>query len=181
MSALRVFADNDPGSPILESTLRDVITGTLADVGVRFEQWEATVELDDDATQDDVIAAYRDDIDRIMAAGGYQAVDVIRMHPDHPDRAMLRQKFLDEHTHADDEVRFFVDGRGLFSLHVGERVYEVLCERGDLISVPAGTPHWFDMGPAPRFAAIRIFINPEGWVANFTGSDIASHFDRLEA
>jgi len=60
-------------------------------------------------------------------------------------------------------------------------VYEVSCERGDLISVPAGTRHWFDMGPAPSFVAIRLFINPEGWVASFTGSDIAERFPRLQA
>ena len=103
------------------------------------------------------------------------------MWPDHPDRDAARKKFLDEHTHAEDEVRFFVDGRGLFSLHIDGRVYEVLCERGDLIGVPADTTHWFDMGPRPEFTAIRLFNNPEGWVARFTGSDIADRFGRLES
>ena len=92
----------------------------------------------------------------------------------------MRQKFLAEHTHSEDEVRFFVDGHGLFSLHVAAEVYEVLCEKGDLISVPANTKHWFDMGPNPRFVAIRFFNNPEGWVAQFTGSDIADRFNRLD-
>ena len=101
--------------------------------------------------------------------------------PDHPDREALRKKFLDEHTHAEDEVRFFVAGSGLFSLHLGTRVYEVLCEQGDLIGVPDGTRHWFDMGPAPSFVAIRLFTNPAGWVAQFTGSDIATRFPRHEA
>ena len=91
---------------------------------------------------------------------------------------MLRRKFLDEHTHAEDEVRFFVEGEGTFYLHLGGRVFRTLCCRDDLISVPAGTPHWFDMGPAPRFAAIRLFTNPEGWVARFTGSPIAEGFPR---
>ncbi len=92
----------------------------------------------------------------------------------------MRQKFLAEHTHGEDEVRFFVDGHGLFSLHVAAEVYEVLCEKGDLISVPANTKHWFDMGPNPRFVAIRFFNNPDGWVAEFTGSDIADRFNRFE-
>ncbi len=77
-------------------------------------------------------------------------------------------------------MRFFVDGQGLFGLHLGERIYEVLCTKGDLISVQANTPHWFDMGPNPNFTAIRLFNNQEGWVANFTGSDIAQRFSRLE-
>src|SRR5690606_22918470 len=106
--------------------------------------------------------------------------DVISLNADHPDKDALRQKFLSEHTHSEDEVRFFVDGCGLFTLHIDARVYEVLCERGDLISVPAGVAHWFDMGPAPRFVAIRFFNNTEGWVARFTGSTIADRFSRLD-
>ena len=120
------------------------------------------------------------DVDRLIAEEGYQTVDVVSMVPDHPEKAAFRQKFLEEHRHSEDEVRFFVEGQGLFTLHIGDRVYEVLCTKGDLISVPANTPHWFDMGPNPRFVAIRLFNNPEGWVANFTGSDIAQRFNRLE-
>ena len=102
------------------------------------------------------------------------------MHPDHPDKDAFRRKFLDEHTHGEDEVRFFVRGRGLFIMHIGERVYSMLCEKDDLISVPADTKHWFDMGPDPSFTAIRLFNNPEGWVAKFTGDDIASRFPKLD-
>jgi 1,2-dihydroxy-3-keto-5-methylthiopentene dioxygenase len=125
-----------------------------------------------------VINAYRADIDRLMAEGGYQTVDVVSLNPDHPDRAALRQKFLNEHTHSEDEVRFFVGGSGLFTLHPSDKVYEVLCEAGDLISVPANTRHWFDMSEQPYFIAIRLFNNPAGWVANFTGTDIAQRFPR---
>ena len=115
-----------------------------------------------------------------MASDGYQTFDVVSLSEDHPEKDAMRQKFLAEHTHSEDEVRFFVAGEGLFSLHVDSRVYEVLCTRGDLISVPANTRHWFDMGPRPNFVAIRLFNNPEGWVANFTGDDIADRFHRLE-
>src|SRR3546814_6097561 len=85
----------------------------------------------------------------------------------------MRAKFLSEHTHADDEVRFFVEGSGQFYLHMNDRVYVMLCEAGDLISVPAGTRHWFDTGPNPMFTAIRLFVSPDGWVADFTGDPIA--------
>ena len=91
-----------------------------------------------------------------------------------------RQKFLDEHVHSEDEVRFFVRGQGLFYLHFQEQVYAVLCQKNDLISVPDGTRHWFDMGPQPRFTCIRLFSNPEGWVADFTGEDIARQLPRYE-
>jgi 1,2-dihydroxy-3-keto-5-methylthiopentene dioxygenase len=78
-------------------------------------------------------------------------------------------------------VRFFVAGRGQFTLHIGEKVYEVLCVQGDLIGVPDRTRHWFDMSEKPYFIAIRLFTNKEGWVANFTGNDIAGEFPRLAA
>lgn len=181
MSRLRIFDENVPTAPLSEHTDHDAITEALDAVGVRFERWPTREDVRAGDDPQAVLAAYRADIDRIMAEGGYASCDVVSMHPEHPDRAAMRGKFLEEHTHAEDEVRFFVDGAGLFTLHLEDRVYEVLCERGDFIGVPAGTRHWFDMGPAPRFVAVRIFTNPEGWVASFTGSDIAGRFPRLEA
>ncbi len=181
MSRLRIFADTHPASASFTSADHAAIAEQLGKVGVRFEQWAASAELAEGAASEQVIDAYRADIDRLIGEKGYQAFDVISLHPAHPDREMLRQKFLNEHTHAEDEVRFFVAGSGLFSLHIGDRVFEVLCERSDLIGVPAGTRHWFDMGPAPSFTAIRIFTNPAGWVANFTGETIAERFPRFES
>jgi len=181
MSRLRIFSETGPATPLKTTHQHDDIARELNAVGVRFEKWEATKPLSPGASQDEVIGAYSADIDRLKRDGGYQAVDVISLNPDHPDRAALRQKFLREHTHSEDEVRFFVAGRGLFTLHPGDKVYEVLCEKGDLIGVPDGTRHWFDMSEAPDFIAIRLFTNPQGWVANFTGSDIAERFPRLQA
>ena len=76
--------------------------------------------------------------------------------------------------------QIFVKGQGLFCLHIDDKVYQVLCTRNDLISVPANTPHWFDMGPEPEFTALRFFDNVEGWVPHWTESDIAGKFDRLD-
>ena len=180
MSALTVFTESDPRASLLHTTDGDAIAQALSERGVRFERWDADRALADDADSDTIIEAYRPHIDRLVAEGGYQTFDVISLTPDHPQKGELRKKFLDEHTHGEDEVRFFVEGAGLFCLHLDGHVYQVLCEKNDLISVPAGTKHWFDMGPEPRFVAIRLFNNPEGWVANFTGSDIAASFPRFE-
>jgi 1,2-dihydroxy-3-keto-5-methylthiopentene dioxygenase len=179
MSRLRIFPEGDGKAAEQTLTKHADIARALGDVGIRFEQWEASKPVVPGATQEQVIAAYHDDIERLKREKGYQAVDVISLTPDHPDRTTLRQKFLNEHTHSEDEVRFFVAGRGLFTLHIDKKVYEVLCEKGDLIGVPDGTPHWFDMSESPYFIAIRLFTNKEGWVANFTGSDIANEFPRL--
>lgn len=179
MSRLRIFDETRPQSPLAAIDEHAAIAAELGKVGVRFERWEASQPIAPGASQDEVIAAYRGDIDRLMGEEGYQAVDVISLAPDHPDRAALRQKFLSEHTHSEDEVRFFVAGSGQFTLHLGGKVYDILCEQGDLIGVPDGTRHWFDMSEAPYFVAIRLFTNKEGWVANFTGDDIAQRFPRM--
>lgn len=180
MSRLRIFAEHAPSVPVMTKTKHATIAAELKTIGVVFEQWTPARPVKPGDAPDRVMAAYQADIDRLVAAHGFQSVDVVSIAPDHPDRAALRAKFLDEHSHKEDEVRFFVAGSGLFSLHVGDKVYEVLCEAGDLISVPDGVTHWFDMGPTPSFVAIRFFTAPDGWVGYFTGSDIARQFPRYE-
>ena len=180
MSRLRIFADDAPDVPLLTSHDGDGIARELATIGVPFERWQASQPVAPGASQEEVIAAYRTDIDRLVAERGFNSVDVISVAPDNPRREEMRAKFLDEHYHKEDEVRFFVAGSGLFTLHVDDRVYEIECVKGDLIAVPDGTTHWFDMGPEPNFVAIRFFQQPDGWIGHFTGSEIARKFPRYE-
>ncbi len=180
MTRLRIYAEQQPATPHTETSDGGVIANLLNARGVRFERWQTPAQLTPGASQDEVIAAYSADIERLKQEKGYVAVDVVSLNADHPEKAAFRQKFLNEHRHSEDEVRFFVAGSGLFSLHLADQVYEILCEQGDLIGVPDNTRHWFDMGPNPYFIAIRLFTNPAGWVADFTGTDIAEKFPRLE-
>lgn len=180
MSRLRIFEEDHPDTPLLSTADRAEMARELAAINVAFEQWEATQPVTPGASSEEVMAAYRSDIDRLVQARGFRSVDVVSIGPDHPNREEMRRKFLDEHFHKEDEVRFFVAGSGLFTLHVADRVYEVKCEQGDLIAVPDGTTHWFDMGPEPSFVAIRFFTEPDGWVGHFTGTDIAGRFPRYE-
>lgn len=179
MSGLTIFSDNDAETPLWQSRDAEEIRAQLNAQGVRFERWEADRDLGAAPDAQTVIAAYQHAIDRLVQEKGYQSWDVISIRPDNPQKEAMRGKFLNEHTHGEDEVRFFVEGAGLFCLHIGDKVYQVLCEKNDLISVPAGTPHWFDMGSQPCFTAIRIFDNPEGWIALFTGNDIAAAYPTL--
>jgi 1,2-dihydroxy-3-keto-5-methylthiopentene dioxygenase len=179
-TTLRVYPDTDPATLLLETSDGAAVAEELRAIGVRFERWAADAELAPGASQDDVIAAYRSSIDRLVKECGYQSYDVLRLERGAANAPEARKKFLDEHRHAEDEVRFFVEGAGSFYLHVGTRVYQVICVKGDLISVPAGTRHWFDMGPDPEFTVIRLFTNPDGWVAQFTGEPIASAFPKFE-
>ncbi|MBI1260777.1 MAG: cupin [Rhizobiales bacterium] len=180
MTRLTVYPDDDATTILFETQNPEAVATMLEEINVKFERWLAGCDLADDAGPDEVLAAYREDVDRLMQEGGYQSVDVVRVKPDHPDRVAMRQKFLAEHTHDDDEIRFFVEGAGAFYLRTGGRVYQVICERNDMLHVPAGITHWFDTGVEPHFCAIRIFTTPDGWVGHFTGDDIATRFPAFE-
>lgn len=181
MTRLTVYGDGNGAAIELDTRDGETIAKTLKPIGVAFTRWTPKAPLAMDASDADVLAAYSDEIKALAESGGYQSWDLIRMFPDNPKKDELRAKFLDEHVHMEDEVRFFVEGSGMFYLHANEKVHMLLCEAGDMISVPAGLKHWFDMGPQPRFAAIRLFTTPEGWVAKFTGDAIAQSFPRYEA
>lgn len=180
MSRLRIFRDTAPETVLRTITEHSEITAALRDIGVDFERWQPAHPVQPGDAPEAIMAAYRSDIDRFVSERGFQSVDVVSIAPDVPNPEAIRAKFLDEHAHKEDEVRFFVAGSGLFALHVADHVYEVICETGDLISVPDGVTHWFDMGPEPSFVAIRFFTEPDGWVGHFTGSPIASTFPRYE-
>ncbi|MGF2688334.1 1,2-dihydroxy-3-keto-5-methylthiopentene dioxygenase [Marinobacter sp. DUT-3] len=179
MTTLSIFNQNQPEQPQTVTEDASEIQRLLGEKGIRFEQWP-TRDLPEDAAQDAILEAYQTEVAALKQECGFQTADVISLNPDNPQKDTLRQKFLDEHVHSEDEVRFFVRGQGLFYLHLDDQVFAVLCQKNDLISVPDGTRHWFDMGPEPRFTCIRLFSNPEGWVANFTGEDIASRLPRYE-
>jgi 1,2-dihydroxy-3-keto-5-methylthiopentene dioxygenase len=180
MSRLRIFADEHPDQPLLSTRDRARMARELQAIGVAFEQWAAAQPVQAGDPPEAIMAAYRTDIDRLVAERGFRTVDVVSIAPDNPKREEMRAKFLDEHFHKEDEVRFFVAGSGLFTLHVDGKVYELLCEAGDLVAVPDSMTHWFDMGPEPSFVAIRFFTEPDGWVGHFTGTDIARKFPRYE-
>jgi len=186
MSLLLQLAESDPKLVLHRSEACDDIAQRLAELGVRFERWAANEPLNETSTPDAILRAYSADIERLKSAWGYRSADVVRLKRDASDAewpqkaAGARNKFLDEHTHAEDEVRFFVEGSGLFYLRLRGMISLVLCERGDLLSVPAGTPHWFDMGSDPAFCAIRLFGTEAGWVANFTGDKISARFPSFD-
>ena len=179
MTTLTIYHQDKPDVPVSVTTDPVEIRESLADQGIRFERWP-TRDLAADTSAEDILDSYEAEVDTLKAECGFQTADVVTISADNPNKEAMRKKFLDEHTHSEDEVRFFVRGQGLFYLHFGEQVYAVLCQQNDLISVPDGTRHWFDMGPEPEFTCIRLFSNPDGWVAEFTGEDIASRLPRYE-
>ena len=176
MSSLTVYDDAQPGVAILRTEDVAEIAGTLATIGVRFERWDLPTELTPDDSAEDILAAYRPHLDRLMGPGGAGSADVMKLNGGGPAYPAIRQKFIDEHTHTEDEVRFFVHGSGHFVLHVNGQVFDAHCTQGDLISVPTGVKHWFDAGEEPFFTVLRVFTDTTGWTPHYTGEKISALF-----
>jgi 1,2-dihydroxy-3-keto-5-methylthiopentene dioxygenase len=173
MTSLTVYDEAFPFAALQRIGERAAIEARLAAVGVGLEIWPTKAGLGDAAADEAILAAYSGEIEQLKARAGYRSCDIVRLTPEHPDRAQMRAKFLAEHLHDDDEVRFFVEGSGMFYIREGGAVHALECTAGDLVVLPAGVRHWFDTGEHPRFTAIRLFTTPDGWVAHFTGDAIA--------
>ncbi len=178
MSELKIYR-NGQGEPVRTLIRAAVIREALARIGVAFERWKPRRPLPAEAQQDEIIEAYREEIDRLIQSWGFRSVDVVRVSPTDSNRRKARQRYLHEHVHQEDEVRFLAEGRARFYLNADGDVYELHCRAGDLIKVPARMPHWFDMGERPDFTMIRLFTRNRGRGSVFTGSDIASRFPGL--
>lgn len=176
MTRLTIYPDDAPHAPERTTGDHATVAAWLAEAGVSFERWNAGADLPPGTDPDAVRAACAGPIAALMARNGFQSMDVIGIAPDAPAAAEMRTRFRAEHTHDEDEARYFVEGGACFFLHIGRRVYAVACSRGDMLSVPALTPHWLDIGARPRFTAMRFFTRADGWVAAYTGSAIADGF-----
>jgi len=170
MTALHVFQLPQTATPIKTLSAFPDITAFLAQAGIVLERWDIS-GVDKNSSSESLLAQFHDNIEELKAREGYQSADVIALTPESKDRLALRQKFLQEHTHSEDEVRLFVHGSGTFFVPAGDVVVKLECHAGDLLRVPANMPHWFDGGEYPDFVAIRIFTNPQGWVGHLTGRD----------
>lgn len=165
--------------PDLKHTITNYveIQSYLQGKGIHYERWELPVAVAEDADEKTVLSAYGDFLAPYMEKQGYQTADVVCVHAGTPQVGEVRKKFLSEHTHSEDEVRFFVKGRGLFWFHLPETpIFSVLCQEGDLLSVPAGVQHWFDIGETPYVKAIRMFLDPQGWIAQYTHSKVEARY-----
>jgi 1,2-dihydroxy-3-keto-5-methylthiopentene dioxygenase len=153
------------------------VTAFLAAHGIDFERWPVDRPLDRTATSEMLLEAYKDEIDALKARGGYATADVIDVRPETPNLETMLAKFSREHWHDEDEVRFIVEGRGLFHVHppAGD-VFAIEVTAGDLIRVPRGTHHWFDLCADRRIRAIRLFQDASGWTPHYTDTGIDHGF-----
>ena len=111
--------------------------------------------------------------EKLKATAGYQSRDLIVLHPEFPNLHQLLSKFASCHTHADDEVRYIIDGEGVFGFVRPDRSQvELTIQPEEYINVPSGTEHWFHLTETNRVKAVRYFTTTEGWTPEYTGTEI---------
>jgi 1,2-dihydroxy-3-keto-5-methylthiopentene dioxygenase len=156
------------------------IAARLQGIGIQYERWTADRPLTEDASADEVLAAYAGPIETLKAQGGYVTADVIDLHPHTANLDTMLARFNREHWHDEDEVRFIVAGRGVFHLHPpGGPVLAIEVVTGDLVRVPRGTHHWFDLCGERRIRAIRLFQDVSGWTPHYTETGVEQRYPPL--
>jgi 1,2-dihydroxy-3-keto-5-methylthiopentene dioxygenase len=161
-------------------TLHEVadITAYLASIQIDYERWEVEHPVAPDAPSEEILAAYDAEIKELKERGGYVTADVIDVSPATPNLATMLAKFNREHWHDEDEVRFMIHGRGLFHIHPrAGPLTAIEVEAGDLIRVPRGTWHWFDLCGDRRIRAIRLFQDTLGWTPHYTDSGVDRNYE----
>jgi 1,2-dihydroxy-3-keto-5-methylthiopentene dioxygenase len=168
--------------PELDRTIDDAgdIRDFLATIGIDYWRSEPDVPVAAGAPAAELLHAYKKQIDDLSAQGGYVTADVIDVFPNTPGLDAMLQRFMSEHWHDEDEVRFIIEGRGVFHIHPpGVPVVAIEVGAGDLIRVPRGTHHWFDLCSDRRIRAIRLFQDVSGWTPHYTNSRVDQNFQPL--
>jgi 1,2-dihydroxy-3-keto-5-methylthiopentene dioxygenase len=158
----------------------DEMRAFLKPYGIWYECWNVDRGVGPDAPSEEILNAYNSEVDRLKSQGGYVTADVINVTPDFPNLAAMLNKFNQEHTHAEDEVRFIVKGRGIFHIHP-ERgpVFAIQVDAGDLINVPAGMKHWFDLCTERTIRAIRLFKEQAGWTPAYIENGVHARYEPI--
>ncbi|WP_257351506.1 cupin domain-containing protein [Pseudalkalibacillus decolorationis] len=160
----------------------EVIDGTknveqfLQDQGVLYENWDTSKLPEnlrencriDDEQKEQTLQVFDEEIRSLAQRNGYVSWDVVALSEATPDLEALLKKFEQVHVHTEDEVRAITAGHGIFIIKgKGELGYfDVELEAGDVISVPVETPHFFTLMDDRQVVAIRLFVDPSGWVAH---------------
>ena len=145
----------------------------LKPFSISYEKWDVEGRVGPEATNEEILDAYAPEIERLKEQGGFVTADVINVTPETPGLDDMLAKFNKEHTHSEDEVRFTIKGSGLFHIHPDNApVFAIQVESGDLISVPTGTQHWFDLCDDRTIRCIRLFEDMSGWTPHYVDNPV---------
>ncbi len=145
--------------------------------GIWYEKWDVEGRVGPDATNEEILEAYSEEITRLKEKGGFVTADVINVNRETPNLDELLAKFDKEHTHSEDEIRFTVKGAGVFHINPENGpIFAVQVETGDLINVPANTKHWFHLCDDRNIRCIRLFQDQSGWTPHYVDGGVHGEY-----
>jgi 1,2-dihydroxy-3-keto-5-methylthiopentene dioxygenase len=164
----------------LRLTEAEEITTYLGGIGIDYAKWENLKQVSEDASDQEILDGYANEVEILKEKGGYVTADVINIVPTTPGLEAMLNRFNKEHWHDEDEVRFIVKGHGLFHIAPeGGDVVSIEMEAGDMIRVPRGTKHWFNLCGDKTVRAIRLFQDVSGWTPHYTESGVDAGYQPL--
>lgn len=164
-----------------ETSDLDEIAARLARLNVQLKRWPVNDAVADllarpalDGAQKEVVLRGHDEyFNRLREEAGYQTRDLIVLHPGVPGLDGILAKFDRPHTHDDDEVRYIIDGEGIFGFVLADGgQMKLTMHPGEYINVPANTEHWFEVTDTRRIKAVRYFTTMDGWTPRYTETEV---------
>ena len=182
MSQLALYSQFNLREPYQVSEKVDVLSKQLAEDGIYFRRLPLVATPSNESLSDEqILGLYKNQIETVNEYMHYKVTDVASITTNDAVAISIRDRYLSEHTHDDDEVRFFIEGSILLYIHVEQRIHMLNCTAGDLVIIPAGVKHWLDIGPNPNFTCIRCYNTKQGLINKFTQSYIAESTPRWES
>lgn len=179
MSSLTVYQQSSPQYPDKLLSHAEDIASTLAAVGIQFSQVPVQQPVIAGTSSAELMDACRVQLAQLMVAHGFISAEVLSLCDERGEGSELARALRFEQSCQPAHLHYCLAGRGLLALHIGEYVYSLLYEKGDLLLMPAGTAHWFDGGEHPRFAVLRLFDSPQVPVFAPVDGDFAAAFAGL--
>lgn len=108
-----------------------------------------------------------EELKKIREARGYNYMDLLDLCPEKVENYDEKLKnFFQEHIHADEEIRYCLEGSGYFDVRSEDDQWiRIWIKAGDLIILPAGIYHRFTLDSSNYVKLMRLFIGEPVWTA----------------
>ncbi|MBX9762204.1 MAG: acireductone dioxygenase [Pseudomonadaceae bacterium] len=161
MSSLTVTHQSTPEYPDKLLTHSEDIASTLARVGAQFAQHPVAQPVVAGTPGAEVLAACQVQVEHLLSHCGFAHADVLSLCDERGEGSELATTLAQPRLCESASALYVLAGRCLLALHIGEYVYSLVCEKGDLLQLPAGCVHWLDVGEHPRVALLCLFAGAQ--------------------
>ncbi|XP_034924559.1 acireductone dioxygenase 1 [Populus alba] len=108
-----------------------------------------------------------EELKKIREDRGYNYMDLLDICPEKvADFKEKLKNFYTEHIHADEEIRYCLEGSAYFDVRdKDDRWIRIWIKVGDLIILPAGIYHRFTLDTGDYVKLMRLFVGEPVWTA----------------